>query len=132
MPDLSEQLSAILQNPEAQRNIQNLLSSLQQNNDPPPENQCSEAPPFDFSTLFGNNRPQNPEPPVPNMDINMLMKLQGIFSRMSCNDQNVNLLMALRPLLKNPSKVDGAINILRLMSVLPALEESGIFGGGRV
>ena len=27
MPDLSEQLSAILQNPEAQQNIRNLLSS---------------------------------------------------------------------------------------------------------
>ena len=50
---------------------------------------------------------------------------------MSCDDRNINLLTALRPLLKNPEKVDGAINILRIMSVLPALEESGIFGGGR-
>ncbi len=129
MPDLSDQLSAILQNPEAQRNIQNLLSSLGQNGDFSP-NQNSAAPPFDLSALFNQNQPKNPEPQIPDIDINMLLKLRGIFSKMNCDDNNVNLLRALRPHLKNPQKVDGAINILRLMSILPALEESGIFGGG--
>ncbi|MBE6893673.1 MAG: hypothetical protein E7482_06655 [Ruminococcaceae bacterium] len=128
MPDLSEQLSAILQNPEAQKNIQNLLSSLGQNQ---PQNSENSAPPFDLSSLFGQNQQKAPEPQIPDFDIKMLMKLQGIFSKMSCDDRNINLLTALRPLLKNPEKVDGAINILRIMSVLPALEESGIFGGGR-
>ncbi|MBQ8595175.1 MAG: hypothetical protein IJ406_04370 [Oscillospiraceae bacterium] len=128
MPDLSEQLSAILQNPEAQKNIQNLLSSLGQNQT---QNSENSAPPFDFSSLFGQNQQKAPEPQIPDFDIKTLMKLQGIFSKMSCDDRNINLLTALRPLLKNPEKVDGAINILRIMSVLPALEESGIFGGGR-
>ena len=128
MPDLSEQLSAILQNPEAQKNIQNLLSSLGQNQ---PQNSENSAPPFDLSSLFGQNQQKAPEPQIPDFDIKTLMKLQGIFSKMSCDDRNINLLTALRPLLKNPEKVDGAINILRIMSVLPALEESGIFGGGR-
>lgn len=128
MPDLSEQLSAILQNPEAQRNIQNMLASLQQNSEPS-KNQNFSAPSFDFSSLFNQSQP-SAEPNLPNIDINMLMKLQGIFSKMNCEDSNVNLLRALRPHLKNPQKVDGAINILRLMSVLPALEECGIFGGG--
>ena len=128
MPDLSEQLSAILQNPEAQRNIQNMLASLQQNSEPS-KNQNFSAPSFDFSSLFNQSQP-SAEPNIPNIDMNMLMKLQGIFSKMNCEDSNVNLLRALRPHLKNPQKVDGAINILRLMSVLPALEECGIFGGG--
>lgn len=128
MPDLSEQLSAILQNPEAQKNIQNLLSSLGQNQT---QNSENSAPPFDFSSLFGQNQQKAPEPQIPDFDIKTLMKLQGIFSKMSCDDRNINLLTALRPLLKNPEKVDGAINILRIMSILPALEESGIFGGGR-
>ena len=128
MPDLSEQLSAILQNPEAQKNIQNLLSSLGQNQ---PQNSENSAPPFDFSSLFGQNQQKASEPQIPDFDIKTLMKLQGIFSKMSCDDRNINLLTALRPLLKNPEKVDGAINILRIMSILPALEESGIFGGGR-
>lgn len=127
MPDLSEQLSAILQNPDAQQNIMNLLSSIGQNS--PPENQNS-SPQFDISSLFHQIPPKTAEPNIPNIDINMLMKLQEIFSKMSCDDRNINLLLALRPHLKDPHKIDGAINILRLMSVLPALEESGIFGGG--
>lgn len=127
MPDLSEQLSAILQNPDAQQNIMNLLSSIKQNS--PPENQNS-PPQFDLSSLFHQDPPKPPEQNIPNIDINMLMKLQEIFSKMSCDDRNINLLLALRPHLKDPHKIDGAINILRLMSVLPALEESGIFGGG--
>ena len=129
MPDLSEQLSAILQNPEAQRNIQNMLASLQQNSEPP-KNQNPGTPPFDFSSFFNQNQPPAAESSFPNIDISTIMKLQEVFSRMNCDDCNVNLLRALRPHLKNPQKVDGAINILRLMSVLPALEESGIFGGG--
>ena len=128
MPDLSEQLSAILQNPEAQQNIRSLLSSLQQNNAPPPREQGGGMP-FDLSSLFQNPPPQKQEDPSPAFDMNMLMKLQGIFSKMSCDDKNINLLRALRPLLREPKKVDNAINILRLMSVLPALGESGLFGG---
>ncbi len=130
MPDLSEQLSAILQNPEAQQNIRNLLSSLQSGENPPPPQNKESSPPFDFSSLFSQSAPPPQEPSMPNIDINMLMKLQSIFSKMSCSDQNVNLLMALRPHLKEPKKVDSAINVLRLLSVLPALGESGIFGGG--
>lgn len=128
MADLSEQLSAILQNPEAQQNIKNLLSSLSQN--PPPQNQPPSSPPFDLSSFFDQNRPKEPKSQIPDIDINMLMKLQNVFSKMSCDDRNINLLMALRPHLKDPKKIDSAINILRLMSVLPALEESGLFGGG--
>ena len=130
MPDLSEQLSAILQNPEAQRNIQNLLSSLQSSDGSPQQKQNS-GNAFDFSSIIGQqNSPPEQENPFPGMDIGMLIKLQGIFSKMSCEDQNINLLRALRPHLRKPQKIDNAINILRLMSVLPALEESGIFGGG--
>ncbi len=129
MPDLSEQLSAILQNPEAQQNIRSLLSSLQQGENPPPPPKNENSLPFDLSSLFSQNPPPDPNPPVPNIDINMLMKLQSIFSKMSCSDRNVNLLLALKPHLREPKKVDNAINILRLMSILPALGESGIFGG---
>ena len=127
MPDLSEQLSAILQNPEAQQNIRNMLSSLQQGS--PAQNSENNSLP-DLSSLFGQKQPQKQEAPFSGIDINMLMKLQGIFSKMSCDDRNVSLLRALRPHLREPEKVDDAINILRLMSILPALNESGIFGGG--
>ncbi len=138
MPDLGEQLSAILQNPEAQQNIRTLLSSLQQGDNP--QNQSPPSPPqqnempFDLSALFGGS----PSPPPvnnsfssgPGFDIGMLMKLQQVFSKMSYEDNNISLLKALRPYLKEPRKVDDAIHILQLLSILPALGEIGIFGGG--
>ena len=120
MPDLSEQLSALLQNPEAQKNISALLSSLGQSQ--PEPSGFSPAP--DFSAFL---KPS--EPATPNMDISSLMKLQQVFSRMSCDDKNVSLLKALRPYLHEPQKADDAIRILQLLSVLPALKECGLFGG---
>lgn len=132
MPNLSEQLSAILQNPEAQQNIRNILSSLQQNQNPqeqiPPQN--GSGMPFDLSSLFGNQNspPQNGNQPA--FDINTVLKLQEIFSKMSCDDKNVCLLRALKPYLHEPKKADDAIRMLQLISVLPALKECGIFGGG--
>lgn len=135
MPDLGEQLSAILQNPEAQQNIRALLSSFQQGS--PQQNQPSSpqqqgSPPFDLSSLFGSSpdSQQSSQPSGPGFDMGMLMKLQQIFSKMSCEDNNICLLRALRPFLREPKKVDDAIHILQLLSILPALGEIGIFGGG--
>lgn len=141
MPDLSEQLSSILQNPQAQDSIRQLMGMLGQptqnaqsppcaaaNTPPaPPQNQ----PPLDLSTLLGKlSQPPSPSPEQPAFDINTLLKIQQIFSKMNCDDKNICLIRALRPYLKDPKKADDAINILRLLSVLPALRDCGIFGRG--
>ncbi len=137
MPDLSEQLSSILQNPQAQDSIRQLMGMLgqpaQNAQSPPstppapPQNQ----PPLDLSALLGGlNQPPPPPPEQPAFDINTLLKIQQIFSKMNCDDKNICLIRALRPYLKDPKKADDAINILRLLSVLPALRDCGIFGRG--
>ena len=141
MPDLSEQLSSILQNPQAQDSIRQLMGMLGQpaqnaqsppcaaaNTPPaPPQNQ----PPLALSTLLGKlSQPPSPSPEQPAFDINTLLKIQQIFSKMNCDDKNICLIRALRPYLKDPKKADDAINILRLLSVLPALRDCGIFGRG--
>lgn len=136
MPDLSEQLSSILQNPQAQDSIRQLMGMLGQpaqnaqsppSAPPPPQNQ----PPLDLSALLaGLNQPPPPPPEQPAFDINTLLKIQQIFSKMNCDDKNICLIRALRPYLKDPKKADDAINILRLLSVLPALRDCGIFGRG--
>lgn len=141
MPDLSEQLSSILQNTQAQDSIRQLMGMLGQpaqnaqsppcaaaNTPPaPPQNQ----PPLDLSTLLGKlSQPPSPSPEQPAFDINTLLKIQQIFSKMNCDDKNICLIRALRPYLKDPKKADDAINILRLLSVLPALRDCGIFGRG--
>ena len=141
MPDLSEQLSSILQNPQAQDSIRQLMGMLGQpaqnaqsppcaaaNTPPaPPQNQ----PPLDISALLGKlSQPPSPSPEQSAFDINTLLKIQQIFSKMNCDDKNICLIRALRPYLKDPKKADDAINILRLLSVLPALRDCGIFGRG--
>lgn len=141
MPDLSEQLSSILQNPQAQDSIRQLMGMLGQpaqnaqsppcaaaNTPPaPPQNQ----PPLDLSALLGKlSPPPSPSPEQPAFDINTMLKIQQIFSKMNCDDKNICLIRALRPYLKDPKKADDAINILRLLSVLPALRDCGIFGRG--
>jgi len=46
-------------------------------------------------------------------------------------DKNIQLLLALRPLLKeeNQAKIDRLIKIFKLFAVYPALKESGLLGG---
>ena len=136
MPDLSEQLSAILQNPQAQDSIRRLMGMLgqpaqnaQSPPNPPPASQQG-SPQLDLSALLGGMNNQPPPAPEPSFDINTLLKIQQIFSKMSCDDKNICLIRALRPYLKDPKKADDAINILRLLSVLPALRDCGIFGRG--
>ena len=47
------------------------------------------------------------------------------------HDKNVDLLLALKPLLKeeNQAKIDRLIKIFRLFAIYPALKESGLLGG---
>lgn len=68
---------------------------------------------------------------MPAIDMNMILKLQQVFKSMNVNDKNTQLLMALKPHFgeKRRGKVDQAISMMRLFSMLPALKESGIFAG---
>ena len=68
---------------------------------------------------------------VPPIDPMLLMKIQGIMSQASKPDKNIDLLMALRPLLKdeNKQKLDRIVKLFRLVSLYPAIKESGILGG---
>lgn len=68
---------------------------------------------------------------MPNIDIGMIMKLQQAFSSMNTSDKNSQLLLALKPHFseKRSKKVDQAITMMRLFSMLPMLKESGILSG---
>ena len=65
------------------------------------------------------------------LDIAKLMKIQSIMQSASKPDKNIQLLLALRPLLKeeNQVKIDRLIKIFKLFAVYPALKESGLLGG---
>ncbi|MGI5959561.1 MAG: hypothetical protein ACOX60_09120 [Massiliimalia sp.] len=69
--------------------------------------------------------------PFSGIDINMLMQVQSMLSSMQEEDDNTRLLLALKPHF-NPArqkKVDQAVKMLRLLSVLPMIQKSGLLGG---
>lgn len=65
------------------------------------------------------------------LDMQKIMQLGTIFSQANKSDKNVDLLLALRPLLKeeNQIKIDRLIKIFKLFAVYPVLKESGLLGG---
>ena len=64
------------------------------------------------------------------IDPDMLLGILDIVSKLGESDKYTGLLKALRPLLReeNRPKLDRAEMILKLMSVLPLLGKSGLFG----
>lgn len=69
--------------------------------------------------------------PFGGLDVSKLMKFQSVMQSASKPNKNIDLLMALRPLLKeeNQAKIDRLVKIFRLFAVYPALKESGLLGG---
>ena len=63
------------------------------------------------------------------INIDMFMTIGEIMSKMSEQDKNTELLLALKPHLRdeNQAKIDTAVRLFRLISLLPYLKDSGLF-----
>ena len=63
------------------------------------------------------------------INIDMFMKIGEIMSKMSEQDKNTELLLALKPHLRdeNQAKIDTAVKLFRLISLLPYLKDSVLF-----
>lgn len=66
------------------------------------------------------------------IDLGAMMKLAGILGAAGGSSDDERLLLALKPLLReeNRGKVDTAVRLLKLISLLPLLKDSGLFGQG--
>lgn len=66
--------------------------------------------------------------PFGDIDIEAIMKMWEMFSEMNKPDKNTALLYALKPHLRgeNQKKIDTAVKLLKLMSMLPFLKDSGM------
>lgn len=123
MEDLSAKLTQLLNDPEGMKQIQTMAQELMGENG------------ADLSALIPKGEQK---PAVPNLSemlsgispdqVNMMMKLMTAF-KSTKEDERTKLLMALRPHLseKRRQRVDRAIQLLKLASVLPLINESGIF-----
>ncbi len=62
------------------------------------------------------------------LDPEMLIKLLGLFETLNQPDDNERFLLALKPLLReeNRAKIDAAMRLMKLFSLLPLLKNSGM------
>lgn len=136
MDDLMEKLQSVLNDEQSMNQLRELAGSLA--GDSGQQKQVSEPSGGDFSQLLQGlglgSSPAQAAPPAPrndSIDMAKLLQLRGIMQQANRHDKNVDLLLALKPLLKeeNQAKIDRLIKIFRLFAVYPALKESGLLGG---
>lgn len=150
MDDLMNKLQNVLNDEESMNQIKELANMLtaempqnnqnaQSNTSNPPapapqQNGQNNMP--DFSALLqgltgGGQQNAPPQNSAPNFDMAKIMQLGQVMQNANKNDKNIDLLLALRPLLKeeNQVKIDRLIKIFRLFAMYPALKESGLLGG---
>ena len=115
MDDLTDKINSLLSDPDSMEKIKNLASM--------------------FSASSGGESP-DPEPQGKNgsddtlsFDPAMLLKIKKAFDLMNKDDPRIDLLVALKPNMSDlrRKKIDDAIHILRLLSIMPLLSEQGFF-----
>lgn len=62
------------------------------------------------------------------LDPEMLIKLMGLLETLNQPDDSERFLLALKPLLRteNRAKIDSALRLIKLFTVLPIIKEAGI------
>ena len=117
MDDITDKLTQLLNDPAGMEQIRTMAEGLL-GHAPPPE--TAPVPPLgDLSDLMQGVRPEQ---------LGSLMKMARALGA-ARDDDRTRLLLALRPHLsaKRQEKVDQAIKLLKLSSLLPMIGESGLF-----
>lgn len=116
MDDIAEKISQILSDEESIKQLGEIAQMLGFSPD------SASAPPV---------RQQEQQNGGDMPDIGALMTLAGKLKDAGTDDDNVNFLKALRPLLSEEKRprIDRAVKILKLINLLPVLKDSGILGG---
>ncbi len=93
---------------------------------PPPDN--NNAPPAGGVPFF-SSQSSSSQAGIPGLDLNTIMLMQRAISALNQEDQNTELLRALKPHFseERAKKVDEAIRILQLIRLLPLVKDLGLF-----
>lgn len=122
MSDMLKNLNNMMQNKEIPDNVQNMLGQFLNSQKNTSNKEAS------------NDNPSNPDisSDMPEIDINMLMKMKDIMQKMKSNsdDPRANLLRSLKPYLKSSrkEKVDQYIQLFNMTKVIDLL---GPLGGDK-
>ena len=109
MDDIASKITEMLQNPDSVEQIKAMADSLFNKG-------AEESPPkAEMPSGFGD------------IDVGSMMKVASILKNSACDNRS-NLLLALKPHLSDERKtrVDKAIKILKLVSLIPVFREQGI------
>ncbi len=119
MEDLASKISEILSDEQSLKQINELASMLGISG----EAEAASTPPALMPT------PQADELPF---DLISMMELISKFKESSQNDENINFLCALKPLLGDDKRerIDKAIKLIKIMNLWPLIKESGILDSG--
>ncbi|MCL2086024.1 MAG: hypothetical protein FWH05_00320 [Oscillospiraceae bacterium] len=62
------------------------------------------------------------------IDLDMIMKMGEVFSKLQQHDKNVSLLIALKPHMRpeNQEKIETAIRLVRIMGLIPHIKDMGL------
>ncbi len=120
MDDLAEKLSGILNDPESMAQVRKMAEGLFSQN----EETGRETMGNPLSGLLGN-APQSDGFSMP--DATSIMRVVSLLKN-SGNDSRSGLLLALKPHLseERQERVDKAVKILKLVSLMPILKEQGL------
>lgn len=119
--DISEQISSLLNSPDGMDKLRSAAASLLGNDSPPPTSALQE------------NRPSAPDFPEGLLDnignVNTIMKIITLLQNNKA-DERVQLLLAIKPHLskERASRVDKAVSLLKIATVIPILKEEGLMG----
>ena len=157
MDDLTNKLNAFLSSEDGMQKLQQLASALSSSGNQPGEGTRSDsgnsisaqngqenhAP--DLSGLISmlsssgigtaganQNSSGDSSNPLAGLDIGMIMKIQQALSAYNQDDKNTVLLKSLKPHLRpeRQNRVDEALKLMKLVSLLPLFVQSGLFGTG--
>lgn len=118
MEDLASKLSEILESPEGMDRVRSLAGALLGGSDDHDEKADKKDDPL--GGLLSGVSPK---------ELNALVRVSKAL-KSSQHDDRSRLLLALRPHLhseERKNRVDQAVNILRLISILPVIKEQGLF-----
>ena len=119
MDDLTEKLTSLLQNPKGMEQIKNIAQSFLQQNTPAQPAPAPSAP----ASAGGGGLDISPDM------LQTVAKLSSVFKTQNTEDDNIRFLLALKPLLSEErrTRTDTAMKLMKMMKLLLALTESGIF-----
>lgn len=132
MDDLMSKLQNVLNDEQSMAQISELAKMLSGSSNSPPENDNSGGGGglAELSSLLGGTPPPQAQGSG-GIDPAMMLKLGSVISAATRDDDSVNLLLALKPMVSEEkrAKIDRVISVFRLLAAYPALKESGLLGG---